>query len=640
MAYGLGYATGYSDALADNGIMPTVEILLETDPDTYVDIADDYREFSTMRGRNRELDRFQAGTCQIRLSDLGRDYDPSNTAGPHYGNLKPMRQLKVRAHWAGTAYDVFAGYVDSFEHEYAGPANGDATCTIYATDGFKVLEAAELQSSAYTQEVAADGPVHWWRLNEPADTNIVIDSVGGKHLTGFAGTPTFGAEGIVSREADTAMEIDHPEEGVYLRSATPVVSGNPCTVEAVLVVNDAVLGSGSLVFTNVYKGTTGFDDELVVRFDISNGKVEWAVWVGTVGTLAESTTTTVNNGDRIHIACTWDETGAMKTYRNGVDVTSGTPTRAPADFAPTFFDELVLGAVPPVGTAAFCGRYQMVAVYDQALPAARIAAHAEAVATPWDGDLPGERLERVLDAVEYPAAGRDLDTGTSTLQPAELNGMSALEHAQKVAESDFGVLFMTADGKVRFIGRAGLFNRPQQATFGDGGGAELGYRSLRPEYTDQLIRNDVAVSRLDGVAQRVEDAASIAEYLRHSYVIDGLFHDDDDLSKSAAEFIVAEYKEPQRRISNLIVTPRGDPDNLYPQVLGLELQDQITVIDRPPGGGDPNEQDSAIEGIAHTVTPMWWQTSWDVAPSFGSIGDPPAVGVWGETNWGESRWGF
>lgn len=169
---------------------------------------------------------------------------------------------------------------------------------------------------------------------------------------------------------------------------------------------------------------------------------------------------------------------------------------------------------------------------------------------------------------------------------------------------------------------------------------ELRYRSLRPEFTDQLIRNDVTVSRLEGVAQRVEDEDSIDEFLRHSYTLDGLYHDDDDLSRSAAEFIVSEYKEPLRRISNMVIGPLYDPTGLFPQVLSRELADQITVIDRPPGGGDPNSQDSAIEGISHVVTPMFWETTWNLAPSFGSIGDPPAIFTWDVTAWDEQRWGI
>jgi hypothetical protein len=621
-------------------VMPDVEVLLETEPDVWVDISADFRAISTFRGRNRELDRFQAGTCQVTLSDLSRDYDPSNLAGPYYGNLKPMRRLRVTATWDGTEYDVFTGYVDSFEHEYAGPSNGDATCTIYATDGFKVLEAAMLASSAYVQEVLADEPVHFWRLDEPFDATVIHDEIGALHFDGFSETPTFGEPGIVSRDPGGSMLIDHADEGIYVvGGAPPVVTGNPVTIEIVVSVTVDFAG-GELIFSNVNRGTTGFDDELVVRLNSTNGKVEWAVWRGTVGTLAESTTTAaMEEGQVVHIACVWDDAGAMRIYRDGVHVTSGTPTRAPATFAPANFEVLALGSSPSEATNAFFGHYQMVAVYDTALSAARIAAHATQVATPWNNDSPAQRLDRILDAVGWPEDDRDLDDGSSVLQSVELD-TSVLEHAQTVAESDWGVLFMTAAGKLRFIGRAGLFNRPQEATFGDGGGAELGYRSLRPEYTDQLIRNDVTVSRLDGVAQRVEDQASIVEYLRHSYVIDGLFHDSDELSRYAAEFIVSEYKEPQRRITNLIVTPRSDPNNLYPQVLGRELADQITVIDRPPGGGAANEQDSAIEGIAHTVTPMWWETAWNVAPSFGSSGTPAAVGVWGVTKWGQSRWGF
>lgn len=627
MAYGLGYATGYADALADNGIMPTVEILLETDPDTYVDIADDYRQITTFRGRNRELDRFMAGTCQIRLSDLGRDYDPSNTAGPYYGNLKPMRRLKVNAHWAGTAYPIFAGYIDSFEHEYAGPANGDATCTIYATDGFKVLEAATLAASSYAQEVTADGPVAWWRLDEIGGT-VAHDQVADVELAA-TGDVLLGSETLISRDPGAAMETDDFEQGLEGEGTLPVTTG-PLTIEA--VVRSTVAGGEEVASAITHYAGTG----AILTVDPAGGFIV-ATTPGSAVLTGISGADISGDGLTHHLVGVWNADGTLKIYVDGVDRTVGTPSVAVAAFSSTSGITLIGGK--DSYASGITGAVDEVAFYDYALTPARIVAHHEAMSTPWNNDLPGERLGRILDAVDWPEDDRDLDDGTSVLQPAELD-MSVLEHAQKVAESDWGLLFMTAAGKLRFIGRAGLFNRPQEATFGDGGGDELGYRSLRPEYTDQLIRNDVTVSRLDGVAQRAEDPASIAEYLRHSYAIDGLFHDSDELSRYAAEFILSEYREPQRRISNLIVTPRSDPDDLYPQVLGRELADQITVIDRPPGGGDPNEQDSAIEGIAHTVTPMWWETAWNVAPSFGASGEPAAVGVWGVTKWGQSRWGF
>jgi hypothetical protein len=186
-------------------VMPTVQVLLETTTDVMVDISADYKMFTTTRGRNRELDRFQAGTAQVTLLDTSRKYDPSNAAGPYYPNLKPMRSLQLTGTWLGTTYPVFTGFVDSFESEYDGPPSGYAQTTIYATDGFKVLEAADLASSAYAQEVIADSPSHWWRLGDTAAP--YLDSVGITHLDVGVGknAPTPGADGLVSRDTDEAL---------------------------------------------------------------------------------------------------------------------------------------------------------------------------------------------------------------------------------------------------------------------------------------------------------------------------------------------------------------------------------------------------------------------------------------------------
>jgi hypothetical protein len=599
--------------------MPTVQVLLETTTDVMVDISADYKMFTTTRGRNRELDRFQAGTAQVTLLDTSRKYDPSNAAGPYYPNLKPMRSLQLTGTWLGTTYPVFTGFVDSFESEYDGPPSGYAQTTIYATDGFKVLEAADLASSAYAQEVIADSPSHWWRLGDTAAP--YLDSVGITHLDVGVGknAPTPGADGLVSRDTDEALTFLELNTVQLVAPTGSAPTGTVYTVEL-------------LIKTPLPPSTTRniayWED---AAFNNSQISISGAADAGSLLWEGMSTSPLHPADDSPHHVAVVQTASERLIYVDGTLIIS---TAGAGSF--TGGGKMYLGTS---STNNFGGVVDEVAVYNTALSAARIAAHAAARTTPWNGDLPGARIGRVLDAVAWPGALRQLDTGTSTLQSADLD-MPALEHAQKAAESDFGVLFITAEGKVRFIGRAGLFNLAELATFGDGGGAELGYVSLRPELTDQLIRNDVTVSRLEGVAQNVKDTTSIATYLRHSYVTDGLYHNSDTVSRAAADFLISEFKDPQRRISNMVVAPRGDPSNLFPKILGLELENQITVKDRPPGGGAVNTQDTSIEGIGHTVTPMWWETTWNLAPSFGSQGTPAAVGQWDITLWDQSRWGF
>jgi hypothetical protein len=270
------------------------------------------------------------------------------------------------------------------------------------------------------------------------------------------------------------------------------------------------------------------------------------------------------------------------------------------------------------------GTIQEVAIYTAAagvdpLPDDRIAAHYAAGSAPWQDDQPDDRIDRALDLAEWPDDLREVDAGNVALQSAEL-GVTALEHLQKVGETEFGLLFVDRTGKVRFIDRAAQFARmPDPAIFGDDTD-EIGYTAFVPDDGDDVIRNRATISRLNGVAKSDEDAASVLEFGRFDYSLDGLLHRLDSFSEDYAGFVVAEYKDPRRRITALSLGPPvvGLEADLYPQMLGHDLGDAITVRNRPPGGGDPFEQVCVIEGIRHAGLPGGERTTTLIlSPEFG-----------------------
>lgn len=621
----------------------TVEVAFASAPGaevpTWTDVSADWMSIEVNRGRGQELDHYQAGTCSVVLKDTARKYDPSNAASPYFPNVQPMKRLRVRAVWDAVTYDVFHGFVESYDHEYDGPPNGMATCTVRAVDGFAVLAAAELPASVYALEVAADAPALWWRLGEPQGSATLNDSSGNQRHGTPSGTLALGAASQIVNDSDTAAEFSEVANS-FIRAPLALSGTTPFAVELWFTLT-AVPSFMQTLFISTDSGV--ISQNLVQATINSVDGIMSVVLYNTAGTgFSVLTPSPIVTGTRYHLVVTHAADRILRIYLNGALVATGSGATS-GTFTST---EVHLGS--PSAGASPRAIVDEFALYSGTIPsAARIATHNTAGRTPWDDDTPGVRLGKIFDYLGWPAALRSLDAGSVTLQSAEL-GLSVLEHAQKVADSDFGALFMTAGGAVRFIGREGLFNRPALATFGDDPGdpAELGYRSIRPENTAQLIRNDVTVSRYQGTAQRVQDAASIAAYLRRTYTVDGLLHDSDALSLAAAEFLTTEYKDPRRRVSSMVVTPRGDPnrigsrpEDLFPAVLGRELADQIEVQDRPPGGGAVNVQDSAIEGIAHTITPLWWETEWALAPAIGSAG-VGTVWTWDVTKWDEHRWGF
>ena len=222
----------------------------------------------------------------------------------------------------------------------------------------------------------------------------------------------------------------------------------------------------------------------------------------------------------------------------------------------------------------------------------------------------GARIDRILDSIGWPAEFRDIAVGDTTLQATDLSGV-ALSELQLAAETEAGEFYIGPDGDAVFRNRLAMLTETRsntsQATFGDGGGAELPYQSVDLEY-DNRIYNLVRITREGGSEQTAQDASSQSAYLTHVYSRTGLLMEDDATASSYAGFVLHMGKNPELRFARLKLFPLRDPD-LWPQVLGRQIGDRITVIRRPPGGGDPIERDVFIRGIEHSVTPGQWDTT-------------------------------
>lgn len=229
------------------------------------------------------------------------------------------------------------------------------------------------------------------------------------------------------------------------------------------------------------------------------------------------------------------------------------------------------------------------------------------------GEDSGARVGRILNSVGWSATDRIIATGNSTLQATTLEG-DALAELQLVTDSEIGELYVDGAGRLVFRNRVAILqdarsNTPQ-ATFGDGGGSELGYHGLGISYDDTQFVNYVRVTRVGGTEQAVQDTTSQAMYLTRTFERSDLLLQTDADALSYARWVLYQSKDPELRFDSLQVKAHGDGANLFPQVLGREIGDRITVIRRPPGGGSPITRDAFIRGITHEWAPATWTTGW------------------------------
>jgi hypothetical protein len=124
----------------------------------FVDITEYVQAVNINRGRQTQLDTFNAGTLNIVANDQasGRQFDPLNTDSPWYqGDLgiAPRRQVQVYGGTAGTAA-MFSGYVFDLNIDYAEPQL--STATILGVDALAQLSQTTLTAFTPSAELTSD----------------------------------------------------------------------------------------------------------------------------------------------------------------------------------------------------------------------------------------------------------------------------------------------------------------------------------------------------------------------------------------------------------------------------------------------------------------------------------------------------
>ena len=196
-----------------------------------------------------------------------------------------------------------------------------------------------------------------------------------------------------------------------------------------------------------------------------------------------------------------------------------------------------------------------------------------------------------------------VDAGQATLQATTFTNVSALSAMQTLEASEQGSVYADEANIVQFADRHAILSESRsntsQATFGTG---NLPYTEIALEYSSDLIKNNVTVTRTGGVAQTSTDATSVTAYGKKSYGLSGMALSTDVQALATAAYIVSGYKDPAVRVSSITIASQYHADTMT-QALSRQIRDRVTVQFAPPGGGTIS-QELFIEGIEHSVSPQ------------------------------------
>jgi hypothetical protein len=136
-----------------------------TAPALVIDLTSTTRSINIKRGRNVLRDTYESGSATIRVYDVDGRFNPQNTSSDLYGQLTPLRKMRISATYSGVSYYLFSGYTTTYAYSYD-QAEQVGYVDITAFDGFRLFNLANV--TTITGQAA--GQDTGTRINKVLDT--------------------------------------------------------------------------------------------------------------------------------------------------------------------------------------------------------------------------------------------------------------------------------------------------------------------------------------------------------------------------------------------------------------------------------------------------------------------------------------
>ena len=116
----------------------------------WIDVTSKVAAVNIKRGKNRELERYNAGNASITLHNEDRTFDPLNTSSPYVGNIIPRRAVRIST----SGYTQFTGVIEDWNLDY--DVSGKSTASIIAADAFTLIAQQSLTAGTATTQTTGE----------------------------------------------------------------------------------------------------------------------------------------------------------------------------------------------------------------------------------------------------------------------------------------------------------------------------------------------------------------------------------------------------------------------------------------------------------------------------------------------------
>ena len=275
-------------------------------PALIIDVTDVTRNINIKRGRNILQDTYEAGSATVRIYDPTGRFNPQNTSSDLFGQLTPLRKLRISASYTGTTHYLFSGYTTTYTYTYD-QAENVSYVDITAVDGFRLFNLASIT----TVTGATNGDDTGERIGKILDTvSFPIEmrtlDTGNSLVQADPATTRTALNAIKNSEFSEqgAFYMDAEGQAIFKNRSNVVASAGGTPIE--------FNQTGDIPYKNL---TFAFDDKLIINqatITRIGGVAQFAEDAGSVATyfphsvnydnLVVQTDTDANNIARIYVS--------------------------------------------------------------------------------------------------------------------------------------------------------------------------------------------------------------------------------------------------------------------------------------------------------------------------------------------------
>ena len=227
------------------------------------------------------------------------------------------------------------------------------------------------------------------------------------------------------------------------------------------------------------------------------------------------------------------------------------------------------------------------------------------------GQTTGQRINSILDALNFPTALRKIDTGDYLVQADPGTSRLALAALKNVEFVEQGAFYIDADGYAVFKSRTNTIKTGGAApiTYFSNDGTAIIYSGITFAHDDKLVVNQCNITNIGGTIQTYADAASIAQFFPHTVSQVNLVGYNNAAALDIARIYVQTRKDTTIRIDSLsqdLTTP-----NYTAGITAALTLDYFSTVNikNVQSNGSTITKTLQIMGSNYTITP----TSYDIS---------------------------